>query len=70
MTVKKIYQKTQVEKHIRNLNIKKHTIICTQDLMTQVLSADIQYNAGQVLLVPGAGSMGDLSTSSNNQRQV
>lgn len=57
----------QVEKHIRNLNIKKAYHYLYTGLNDQVLSADIQYNAGQVLLAPpGAGSMGDLSTSSNN----
>ena len=35
--------------------------------MTQILSADISYNAGQLLLAaPGGGYMGDMSTNANS----
>ena len=57
----------QVEHHIRNLHIKKAYHYLYTGLNDQVLSADIQYNAGQVLLAPpGSGKMGDLSTSPNS----
>ena len=49
------------------LKIKKAYHYLYTGLNDQVLSADIQYNAGQVLLAPpGAGKLGDLSQNPNS----
>tara|TARA_B110000858_G_scaffold135733_1_gene154305 strand:- start:21595 stop:24084 length:2490 start_codon:yes stop_codon:yes gene_type:complete len=58
--------KEQVTNIIKNVNIKKAYHYLYTGLNDQILSADIQYNAGQVLLqAPGAGTLGDLSTNAN-----
>ena len=57
----------QVKRHVQNLKIKKAYHYLYTGLNDQVLSADIQYNAGQVLLAPpGAGKLGDLSQNPNS----
>ena len=59
--------KEQVTKRISELKIKKAYHYLYTGLNDQVLNADIQYNAGQVLLgAPGGGKLGDMSTSPNN----
>jgi hypothetical protein len=59
--------KEQVTKRVQELKIKKAYHYLYTGLNDQVLNADIQYNAGQVLLgAPGGGKLGDMSTSSNN----
>lgn len=57
----------QVTHVIKTMNIIKAYNYLYTGLNDQILNADIQFNAGQVLLAPpGAGYMGDLSTNSNS----
>ena len=57
----------QVTNIVKNVNIKKAYHYLYTGLNDQILSADIQYNAGQVLLqAPAAGTLGDLSTNPNS----
>ncbi len=63
--------KEQVTKRISELKIKKAYHYLYTGLNDQVLSADIQYNAGQVLLgAPGGGKLGDMSTNPNSNTPV
>ena len=55
-----------VTTRIREMNIKKAYHYLYTGINDQILSADISYKAGQLLLgAPGAGTMGDSSTSPN-----
>jgi hypothetical protein len=59
-------EEDQVTHIIRTMNIIKAYNYLYTGLNDQVLNADIQFNAGIVLLSPpGAGYLGDLSTNSN-----
>jgi hypothetical protein len=59
--------KDQTTKRVREMNIKKAYNYLYTGLNDQVLSADISYDAGQLLLaVPNGGTMGDMSTNANN----
>lgn len=59
--------KDQTTKRVREMNIKKAYHYLYTGLNDQVLSADISYDAGQLLLaVPNGGTMGDMSTNANN----
>ena len=59
--------KDQTTKRVREMNIKKAYNYLYTGLNDQVLSADISYDAGQLLLaVPNGGTMGDMSTNSNS----
>lgn len=61
--------KDQVTKRIREMNIKKAYHYLYTGLNDQVLSADISYNAGQLLLrAPGGGYMGSLDTNANTPK--
>jgi len=59
--------KDQTTKRVREMNIKKAYNYLYTGLNDQVLSADISYDAGQLLLaVPNGGTMGDMSTNANS----
>lgn len=59
--------KDQTTKRVREMNIKKAYHYLYTGLNDQVLSADISYDAGQLLLAaPNGGTMGDMSTNANN----
>lgn len=59
-------KKENVKKRINELLIKKAYHYLYTGLNDQILSADISYKAGQLLLAaPGGGLLGDPSTSSN-----
>ena len=59
--------KEQTTKRVREMNIKKVYNYLYTGLNDQILSADISYNAGQLLLaVPGGGTMGDMATNANS----
>jgi hypothetical protein len=58
--------KDNVTNRIKEMQIKKAYHYLYTGLNDQILSADISYKAGQLLLgAPGGGSMGDSSTSPN-----
>jgi len=58
---------SQTTKRVKEMSIKKAYHYLYTGLNDQVLSADISYNAGQVLLAaPGGGYMGDISTNANS----
>lgn len=57
----------QTTKRVKEMNIKKAYHYLYTGLNDQILSADISYNAGQLLLAaPGGGYMGDMSTNANS----
>ncbi len=59
--------KDQTTKRVREMNIKKAYHYLYTGLNDQVLSADISYDAGVLLLgPPNGGTMGDMSTNANN----
>tara|TARA_B110000977_G_scaffold57635_1_gene78280 strand:+ start:8489 stop:10900 length:2412 start_codon:yes stop_codon:yes gene_type:complete len=57
----------QTTKRVKEMNIKKAYNYLYTGLNDQILSADIKYDAGQLLLaVPNGGTMGDMSTNANS----
>ena len=56
---------SQVQKRIKELEIKKAYHYLFTGLNDQILKADIKYKNAQLLMAPAGGSMGSISTNAN-----